>query len=103
MTDFVHLHVHQRIRLLDGACRIEAMAKRAAEFGQKAMAITDHGVMYGAVDFYRAAKAAGILSPLSAASSIRLPARALIKSMNSMRIPAIWYCFVKIKTGYSNL
>ena len=60
MTDFVHLHVHSEYSLLDGACRIEAMAKHAAELGQKAMAITDHGVMYGAVDFYRAAKAAGI-------------------------------------------
>ncbi len=51
---FVHLHVHSEYSLLDGACRINDMAKRAKELGQDALAITDHGVMYGAVAFYRA-------------------------------------------------
>ena len=60
MTDFVHLHVHTEYSLLDGACRIDRLVKKAAELGQKAVAITDHGVMYGVVDFYRAAKKAGI-------------------------------------------
>ncbi len=60
MTDFVHLHVHSEFSLLDGACRIKDMPERAIELGQTAMAITDHGVMYGTVDFYRAAKKAGI-------------------------------------------
>lgn len=57
---FVHLHVHSEYSLLDGACRIENMAERAKELGQNALAITDHGVMYGAVNFYKAAKKAGI-------------------------------------------
>ena len=57
---FVHLHVHTEYSLLDGACRIGQLVKRAAELGQTAVAITDHGVMYGVIDFYRAAKAAGI-------------------------------------------
>ncbi len=57
---FVHLHVHTEYSLLDGACRIGKVAKRAAELGQTALAITDHGVMYGVIDFYRACKAAGI-------------------------------------------
>ncbi len=57
---FVHLHVHTEYSLLDGACRIGRVAKRAAELGQTALAITDHGVMYGVIDFYRACKAAGI-------------------------------------------
>lgn len=57
---FVHLHVHSEYSLLDGACRIEGLVARAKELGQTAVAVTDHGVMYGAVDFYRAAKAAGI-------------------------------------------
>ncbi|MBR6826436.1 MAG: DNA polymerase III subunit alpha [Oscillospiraceae bacterium] len=57
---FVHLHVHTEFSLLDGACRIGKVAKRAAELGQNALAITDHGVMYGVIDFYRACKAAGI-------------------------------------------
>ena len=57
---FVHLHVHSEYSLLDGACRIAEMMDRVKELGQSAIALTDHGVMYGAVDFYKAAKAAGI-------------------------------------------
>ena len=57
---FVHLHLHTEFSLLDGACRIKQLAKRVKELGQSAVAITDHGVMYGAVDFYRACQAEGI-------------------------------------------
>ena len=57
---FVHLHVHTEYSLLDGACRIDRMMDRVKELGQSAIAITDHGVMYGCIDFYKAAKAAGI-------------------------------------------
>ncbi|MBO7275590.1 MAG: DNA polymerase III subunit alpha, partial [Clostridia bacterium] len=57
---FVHLHVHTEYSLLDGACRISRLCQRAKELGQTALAITDHGVMYGVINFYRAAKKAGI-------------------------------------------
>ena len=57
---FVHLHVHSEYSLLDGACRISGMMDRVKELGQTAIALTDHGVMYGCIDFYKAAKAAGI-------------------------------------------
>ena len=57
---FVHLHVHSEYSLLDGACRISGMMDRVKELGQTAIAITDHGVMYGCIDFYKAAKAAGV-------------------------------------------
>ena len=57
---FVHLHVHTEYSLLDGACRIDKIAQRAKELGQTAIAVTDHGVMYGAVAFYKACKEAGI-------------------------------------------
>jgi len=57
---FVHLHVHTEYSLLDGACRIGSMMDRVKELGQTAVAITDHGVMYGCIDFYKAAKAAGV-------------------------------------------
>ena len=57
---FVHLHVHSEYSLLDGACRIGGMMDRVKELGQEAIALTDHGVMYGCIDFYKAAKAAGI-------------------------------------------
>ncbi|MBS6198249.1 MAG: DNA polymerase III subunit alpha, partial [Oscillibacter sp.] len=57
---FAHLHVHTEYSLLDGACRIRDLPKLVKELGQTAVAITDHGVMYGAIDFYRACKAQGI-------------------------------------------
>ena len=57
---FVHLHVHTEFSLLDGACRIDKIAQKARDMGQTALAITDHGVMYGAVAFYKACQAAGI-------------------------------------------
>ena len=57
---FVHLHVHSEYSLLDGDCRIDGLMDRVKELGQTAVALTDHGVMYGCIDFYKAAKAAGI-------------------------------------------
>ena len=57
---FVHLHVHTEFSLLDGACRIRELPGVVKAMGQTACAVTDHGVMYGAVDFYRACKAEGI-------------------------------------------
>ena len=60
MSEFVHLHIHSEFSLLDGANRIKDLPARAKELGMKAMAITDHGVMYGAIDFYKACKKEGI-------------------------------------------
>ena len=60
MVPFAHLHVHSEYSLLDGACRIEGLVDRVAVLGQTACALTDHGVMYGVIDFYRACKARGI-------------------------------------------
>ena len=60
MKDFVHLHLHSEYSLLDGACRIPQLVARAAQLGMKSLAITDHGVMYGVIDFYKACKNAGI-------------------------------------------
>lgn len=57
---FVHLHLHTEFSLLDGACRIQKLVQRVKDLGQEAVAITDHGVMYGVIDFYRACKGAGI-------------------------------------------
>src|SRR5215217_5042469 len=55
-----HLHVHSEYSLLDGACKIDKLAARAAEFGQPALGLTDHGVMNGAVELYKACKTHGI-------------------------------------------
>jgi pyruvate formate lyase activating enzyme len=57
---FTHLHLHTEFSLLDGACRINKLMDHLNEIGQKSVAITDHGVMYGVIDFYKAAKEKGI-------------------------------------------
>ena len=60
MSEFVHLHLHSEYSLLDGACRISDIPSRAKECGHTAVALTDHGCMYGAVAFYKACRAEGI-------------------------------------------
>ncbi|MDT3425173.1 DNA polymerase-3 subunit alpha [Paenibacillus forsythiae] len=60
MSPFVHLHVHSEYSLLDGAARIADLVRRAGEHGMKSLALTDHGVMYGAIPFYKACKENGI-------------------------------------------
>jgi DNA polymerase III subunit alpha len=60
MSGFVHLHVHSEYSLLDGASRIEELTERAHELGMSALALTDHGVMYGAIPFYKACRERGI-------------------------------------------
>jgi DNA polymerase III alpha subunit (gram-positive type) len=60
MKDFVHLHLHTEYSLLDGICRLSELPLAALAAGQKAIAITDHGNMYGVHDFYKACKSAGI-------------------------------------------
>ena len=60
MSNFVHLHVHSEFSLLDGANRIKDLPVRAKELGMDTIAITDHGVMFGVVDFYKACKKEGV-------------------------------------------
>ena len=60
MSEFIHLHVHTEYSLLDGACRISRLVQRAKEMNMSTLAITDHGVLYGAVDFYSECKKVGI-------------------------------------------
>ena len=59
-AEFVHLHLHTEFSLLDAACKIDHLMKHATELEFPAMAMTDHGVMYGAIEFYQAAKKSGI-------------------------------------------
>ena len=58
--DFVHLHVHSDFSLLDGAASVDKIVNTASSLGQKAIALTDHGNMFGAITFYKACKAKGI-------------------------------------------
>ena len=60
MSKFVHLHIHSEFSLLDGANRIKDLPVRAKELGMDSIAITDHGVMFGAIDFYKACKKEGV-------------------------------------------
>jgi DNA polymerase III alpha subunit len=60
MTDFVHLHLHTQYSLLDGAIKIKDLASKAKEFGYSAVAITDHGNLFGILDFYKSMREKGI-------------------------------------------
>ena len=60
MNDFVHLHVHSEYSLLDGSSRIKELPNRIKDLGMNAVALTDHGNMYGAIQFYKACKEAGV-------------------------------------------
>src|SRR4051812_28963664 len=59
VQEFTHLHVHSQYSLLDGAIRLKDLFPRLAQLGMKSVALTDHGNMFGAIDFYKKAKAAG--------------------------------------------
>ena len=99
---FVHLHVHTEYSLLDGDCRIEPLVARAKELGQTALAITDHGVMYGAVAFYKACCAAGI-KPIIGCEVYVAPRLRFDKEhgVDSEYTHLILLC--KNETGYKNL
>ena len=64
--EFVHLHVHTQYSMLDGAVKVKDLTKRVAKAGMKAVAVTDHGNMFGAISFYKAAKDAGVQAILGA-------------------------------------
>ncbi len=102
MSGFAHLHVHSEYSLLDGACRISRVCEHAKELGQTAIAITDHGVMYGVIDFYRAAKAAGI-KPIIGCEVYVAPRSMTDKDFSSDREPAHMVLLCKNETGYKNL
>ncbi len=102
MNPFVHLHVHTQYSLLDGASRIPELVKRAKELGQTAIAITDHGVMYGVIDFYRACKAEGIKPILGMETYVakgRYDATGDMRDRDSAHLILL----AKNQTGYQNL
>ena len=103
MRDFVHLHLHSEYSLLDGACRIADIPVRAKACGHSAVALTDHGVMYGAVSFYQACRAAGI-KPIIGCEVYVAPGSRFEK--NASRGQRTGYHLVllcKNMTGYRNL
>ena len=99
---FVHLHLHTEYSLLDGACRIDALMDRVKELGQTAVAITDHGVMYGCIDFYKAAKAAGV-KPIIGCEVYVAPRSISDRIHGIDNDPYHLVLLCKDKTGYENL
>ncbi|MGH2670949.1 MAG: PHP domain-containing protein, partial [bacterium] len=83
-ADFVHLHLHTNYSLLDGACRIEPLVKRAAELKFPAMAMTDHGNLFGAVEFYETCTKHGI-KPIIGVEAYIAPKSRLDKSGSGIR------------------
>lgn len=102
MKPFVHLHNHTAYSLLDGAGRISDEVARAAELGMPALAITDHGVMYGAVEFYRACKKAGI-KPIIGCEVYVAPRTRFDKENKLDAAPYHLILLVKNEQGYRNL
>ena len=102
MDNFVHLHLHSMYSLLDGACRIGEIVKRASELGQKAVAVTDHGVMYGTVDFYNEARKAGI-KPIIGCEVYVAPRTRFDKVHNIDSKPYHLVLLCENNTGYHNL
>ncbi len=100
--DFVHLHLHTEYSLLDGACRIRELFGALKDMGQTAVAITDHGVMYGAVDFYKAAKKAGI-KPIIGCEVYVAPTSRFDKERTSGAKYNHLILLCKNETGYKNL
>ncbi|MEI7901729.1 MAG: PHP domain-containing protein, partial [bacterium] len=98
---FVHLHLHTKYSLLDGACHIKPLVLRAKELGMNAVAMTDHGVMYGAIEFYKTCKAEGVKPILGCEVYI------LAKAHRESRDHTIPYhhlvLLAKDHTGYLNL
>lgn len=102
MGGFTHLHLHTEYSLLDGACRLDNVIDRAIELGQDSLAITDHGVMYGVVDFYKKAKAKGIKPIIGCEVYVASRTRHdKVYALDSERYHLVLLC--KNNIGYQNL
>src|SRR6202048_95852 len=100
---FVHLHLHTEYSLLDGAIRIPDLMKKVADYGMPAVAMTDHGNMFGAIEFYQAAKKAGV-KPIIGCEIYMAPGSMIDKSASSARDAAFHFTLLaKDFVGYSNL
>ncbi|HBA52759.1 TPA: DNA polymerase III subunit alpha, partial [Candidatus Azambacteria bacterium] len=99
---FTHLHVHSHYSLLDGLAKIDGLLDRAKELGMDSLALTDHGVLYGAIEFYREAKKRGI-KPIIGVETYLAPNGRLNKrpKIDDKRYHLI--LLAKNRTGYQNL
>lgn len=102
MGNFIHLHVHSEYSLLDGACRIEHLVDKVKQMGENAVAITDHGYLYSAIKFYRAAKEKGI-KPIIGCEVYVAPRTRHDKNDKLDRTPYHLVLLCENNTGYNNL
>src|SRR5580658_6535055 len=103
-ADFVHLHLHTEYSLLDGACRLDRLMEKAHDLKFPALAVTDHGVLYGAIDFYKAAREKGI-KPIIGCEVYVAPGSRLDKKTSSGGRDVYHHLglLAKDETGYKNL
>ncbi|MEL6308480.1 MAG: DNA polymerase III subunit alpha, partial [Chloroflexota bacterium] len=101
-SEFVHLHVHTEYSLLDGQSRIGGLIDRATELDMPAVGISDHGVMFGVIDFYRAAKSADV-KPVIGMEAYLAPRTRFDKDAAYDKRPYHMLLFAKNNTGYRNL
>ncbi|MCD6422126.1 DNA polymerase III subunit alpha [bacterium] len=99
--DFVHLHVHSHYSILDGLAKIDDLVAKVKELGQPAVALTDHGVMYGAVEFYQKAKEAGVKPIIG--SEIYISPRSMYDKTKEDLNPYHLVLLAKNEEGYRNL
>ena len=102
MADFVHLHVHSEFSLLDGLGKIKDLTQAAAEMGMPAVALTDHGVMFGILHFYQAAKKAGI-KPIVGCEIYISPREMTQKDVKFDTRPTHLILLAESQAGYDNL
>lgn len=102
MSDFVHLHTHSEYSLLDGLCRMEDLIRRTKELGMDTLALTDHGAMYGVINFYQQAKVAGIKPILGVEAYMSARSR-LDKQPNVDKDQYHLVLLAKNEAGYKNL
>ena len=102
MADFVHLHVHSEFSLLDGLGKIKDLTRAAAEMGMPAVALTDHGVMFGILHFYQAAQKAGI-KPIVGCEIYISPREMTQKDVKFDTRPTHLILLAESQTGYDNL
>ena len=102
MSDFVHLHVHSHYSLLDGLGKIDKLLEKAKILGMDSLAITDHGNMYGAIEFYQKAKKVGI-KPIIGVEFYIAPRRMVDKTAKIDTAPYHLTVLAKNNQGYLNL
>ena len=90
-TDFVHLHVHTQYSLLDGACRIKNLIQKAADYKMPALGMTDHGNLFGAIDFYQTATSLGV-KPLIGCEAYVVTEGSRIEGKGKGARSPIWSC-----------